>query len=715
MQLESLECRRLFAGEPGVLADLQVDANRDGRIDEADVLRENRWTPGRGAIILPNLDRDNTAAGAPDNWSGGSFNGRPVAPNNVIDNAADLLDIGVIRLAKLKTLDAYNYTLTIRVLRPASDPAWFKNTAATDRVRLFLPGKVDGADTVLQPGDSAAMGRGIGHTIRFRAEPVALSEYSIFDVAGDGGGYYLGIEGIKPGAVVRVEATLEWTPVIADGEPPPPELINRDVVELKVAPFTLLDNRQRVRQVIVENLNEHPVGFDNADVRAKLRALFGDDAIESKNGDFWQQDGYEIGYVKAPYGEMNLVLELPRARLAMGEPNVSMRTFVRGTLLGPGVGVSLDLAGFPIGDNSSLGGDIDTVFKPGSDPGTPGFLLMSNMPTFMRKFFDAQGVNGKAIDLPLEWLGVNHVDEVIQQTPTGKVLVADPDVAWALLLWAAKLDPNARMHPGMNGNEGVEGYTPEGLKVRQLLKDRRLRWQNLAYAQQPGRLATVREKIREALGLKDEVTRPVKGATTRGDVSLSRGGAFAQMLGDVERTFEVRFTGSDAYRLRYRDAGGAWSEWYAGSRSADAVFPEARAFILKNYWSGTAQKGDSFTYKTVPGATLLRVPQLFASGGLLSDPADPPRDPILTPFSVNHINSLVDGTTVVTGNAFGPEVAWQDETKRDLLQGYVNETFGRGGYTSVEVVDTTTYHNSGGSLHCGTNTIREIPARDWWA
>jgi hypothetical protein len=28
--VESLECRTLFTGEPGVLADLQVDANRDG-------------------------------------------------------------------------------------------------------------------------------------------------------------------------------------------------------------------------------------------------------------------------------------------------------------------------------------------------------------------------------------------------------------------------------------------------------------------------------------------------------------------------------------------------------------------------------------------------------------------------------------------------------------------------------------------------------------
>src|SRR5262245_49091022 len=126
--VESLEFRRLFAGEPGVLADLQVDANRDGRIDALDLSSEDRWTAGRGAIILPNLDRDNTTTAAPDNWIGGNFNGRPAAPNNVIDNIADLADIGVIRLDKLKTQEAYNYTLTIRILKApaASESAWFK-------------------------------------------------------------------------------------------------------------------------------------------------------------------------------------------------------------------------------------------------------------------------------------------------------------------------------------------------------------------------------------------------------------------------------------------------------------------------------------------------------------------------------------------------------------------------------------------------------------
>src|SRR5687767_6326205 len=193
MHVECLERRTLFAGEPGVLVDLQVDANRDGKIDAADYDFEDVWTKGRGGIVLPNLDRDNTTTGAPDNWTGGNFNGKPVAPNNVIDNGADLADVGVIRLDKLKTLDAYNYTLVQHVTRPTSDAPFFKNTNAYDRARLFLPGKDDGkGNTVLQPGDAAAIGRGIANTIVFKAEPLAPSEYSIFDVAGQGG-FFIGI------------------------------------------------------------------------------------------------------------------------------------------------------------------------------------------------------------------------------------------------------------------------------------------------------------------------------------------------------------------------------------------------------------------------------------------------------------------------------------------------------------------------------------------
>ena len=148
MQLEHLETRSLMAGQPGLAVDLLADSDRNGVINALDNAKEDSWTTGpggRGAVILPNFDRDNTTTNAPDNWTGGLFNGRPVAPNNVIDNTADLADIGRVRLNKLNADAPYEYIVIVRLLKAKSDLAWFKNTAATDRVRLFMPSKSSGA------------------------------------------------------------------------------------------------------------------------------------------------------------------------------------------------------------------------------------------------------------------------------------------------------------------------------------------------------------------------------------------------------------------------------------------------------------------------------------------------------------------------------------------------------------------------------------------
>src|SRR5688500_4271117 len=112
IEFESLESRRLFNLDFTMPpTDLLVDTNRDGVISSLDNLNEGTWTSGKtgnGAVFLPNFDKDNTATGgAPDNWTGGVWNGRPVAPNHVIDNAADLADIGRLRMRMLNTDASY--------------------------------------------------------------------------------------------------------------------------------------------------------------------------------------------------------------------------------------------------------------------------------------------------------------------------------------------------------------------------------------------------------------------------------------------------------------------------------------------------------------------------------------------------------------------------------------------------------------------------------
>jgi hypothetical protein len=142
------------------------------------------------------------------------WNRTPAAPNNVIDNAADLLDVGRLRLKKLGVDDAYNYRVTIQLLKPASgDPAWLTNSAATDRVRIFFPTKqLANGDTVAQAGDVAVIGPGTSDTIRFVAGPVNENEYHVSDLSGTGWMEF-GIEGLKAGAGVRVRVTVEYVPI----------------------------------------------------------------------------------------------------------------------------------------------------------------------------------------------------------------------------------------------------------------------------------------------------------------------------------------------------------------------------------------------------------------------------------------------------------------------------------------------------------------------
>ena len=295
-----------------------------------------------------------------------------------------------------------------------------------------------------------------------------------------------------------------------------------------------------------------------------------------------------------------------------------------------------------------------------------------------------------------------------------KVLVADTDVAWALLVWAAKLDPNVRLHPEMNGNQYIEGLPKEGMLATTMLNDARLRQQSLDLAQRSDSLRGVVNILKTQLGLEEELSTPKK-ATGSGSVKLARGGAFTQLIGDTPREFSIRFSDATNYKLRYRDSGGAWSKWASGRRDRDEVFASGRAFLLKNYWSGTATAGDTVTYRTRPGATLLKMPVLFATSGLLADPTYTPTDPKLVAFSEDHVNALVNGRTVVTGNAYGPKVKWQsDRAASDIFQGYVSAVFTKAGYQQVAYTDARIYHDGSGSVHCGTNAIRTIPDEDWW-
>jgi len=70
-------------------------------------------------------------------------------------------------------------------------------------------------------------------------------------------------------------------------------------------------------------------------------------------------------------------------------------------------------------------------------------------------------------------------------------------------------------------------------------------------------------------------------------------------------------------------------------------------------------------------------------------------------YTINHVNCLVDGETVFTGD---PE-----EYGTSVFSTYVEKLFEKAGYTDVKMPDSWWYHEAGGNIHCGTNVRRSIP------
>lgn len=736
--LEGLEARRLFYYNIDTPhADIRVDANRDGKIDRFDNAYETQWKKGagsRGALVLPNLDRDNTTTPAPDNWTGGNWNGTHIGPNNVIDNDADLADIGRLRLSRLGNMDSsIIYVVTLRLKTLTGESSWQSDVDAEDRVRLFMPTrKTKSGSLIPRAGDTAILGPGLGDTIRFVYAPAAPNEYPVSLLNGDGF-LEFGVEGLRPGMKVGVDLTVRFEPVrtffstteLDDEEPPvDPEFVElHDSLTLRVAPFALTDHRQAISDAPASVFID--IFEENYHFRKTMREVFGDRLIEGKTGDIWQQDGCEIGFVQAPYGSMAVVLELPRSRGEAFTGGTGIRAMLRGKLLASGVGVCTDVAAYPHDSSSAYGGDIETLPVPGK-PHAPPFMLRSiAMPTYLKQFFDVQDVN-KPIEIdPDAWLGVGHVDEVAQIAADGKHLfVADAELGLALLLLARHYDADALMHAGMNGTEYLPGGTVDGIRIRDVLANGRLRRLNLEKVMKSTNLPAAQRTLRQTLGLTEEVSTPIRGSNN-GTASLLRAGVFTQLLKGERREYAVRFRNADQYDLYWRkDASSAWSAPEAGRRSQDSIFPNAKAFLLANVWgSGTTVAGDRFTFKTVAEPTMLKMPVLYQNSYTFADFGGEPvpdgfeedalNNPVVA-FTTSPINSLVNGRTVITGKQYGPLVNYAGNGKADLFQDYVSNTFVAGGYKRVRFIDARFYHNGSGGVHCGTNVFRDIPSRAWW-
>jgi hypothetical protein len=725
--IERLEMRRLMNIDPPVV-DLRADTNRDGRITSGDNVDEQFSRRARGSLVLPNLDRDNTTSIAPDAWAGGNWNGSYVGPNNVIDNADDLKDMARIRLAKFVNVDSsYSYVGRLRLLKSGTDSSYYADTAARDRVRVFMPGGDAGRGRMVPTaGDQALMGPGLFDEIVFKYEPTAPNELPVSLLHGSGF-LEFAVEGLKPGAGVRFEWQVRYEPVVAFSsiDPLPDQSVTlTDVVEMRVSPFVVQGNRDRISDRTGSIYMD--VGLfaeENAAFRNSVRQLFGDRSVESDSADLWMQDGAEIGYASSPQGSMNLVMELPRSIISYSEGG--QRRWIREKLIGPGVGIFGDLS--TIDDNSSAyGGDIETMVDP-TDPDRPGVLLRSQaMPQALKDFFDAQAVQ-RVIEIdPDAFLGVGHVDELAFHNSTGdRVFTPDVELGWAMLLLTSRFKYNATMlHGTSEFNDDSPVWRRAGTAVSEYLNSSRLKYFNFEKINAAGNLPEVHRRLAEELDLTPEVSTPVGWSGNTGSASLVRGGVFTQLMKNQTRYVEVTFLDTDRYEVRTRVAGKTWSARVEGRKSRDEVFPELGVYLLQSQWSsGASAAGDRFTFQTNVDASLVRLPNLYISTSTFADFGDTPEPEVLQVIAAergislftNSVNSVVDGTRILTGETYGPKVNWSGGGRSDILRDYVLSAFRRNGFAEVVFVDSRTYTLGSGGVHCGINTIRDVSQNPWWA
>lgn len=99
---------------------------------------------------------------------------------------------------------------------------------------------------------------------------------------------------------------------------------------------------------------------------------------------------------------------------------------------------------------------------------------------------------------------------------------------------------------------------------------------------------------------------------------------------------------------------------------------------------------------------------------LFWNPPDPQGRIDLVAFTNNVVNSLVDGNTLFIPRTWGPKVMPNNE---DLFAYYSREAAKKVGFVTVTASEERVYHNNSGSIHCGTNVLRQIPDVDadkWW-
>lgn len=672
-----------------ICADIDVDSDRNGTVDGT--VDEDNLEETQAAVILPNCD-DDGGDGVPDNWPGeynihymhrqsgvGSKSGdwdlddlyeSFENPNSVVDADPDKDDLGCIWIHRIPSIPSGS-EIEIKVQKASSGNYW-TSVSNKDMVRIFIPTDdvSDPGNTQIQSGDHAAIGPELKDSVVFKENPDPSndSEQDIGLIQGTGL-FKLGIEGIEFAGEITITMEMRIGGTI----------IGSDYVKLMVSTYELCHHGMDANRAYVTD-----EGLWNSDFRTKLSAHFGSNLVQMQSGDVWQQDGYEIGRTSDGFNSMTIFLTSPRAYRSN-----DLAIFVHRECLDSGVGVCWRLEG--IGDNY---GTQDSFGNLECRPSTNEMVYGDLMHSDIVSFFETQDMNPR-LPLDTSWLSVQHVDEVISFTPTGKTVVADPEIAWGLLVWAVS---NGSQQAYIN-NYNLNAYdTLTDTSTGSVLDDT---------------FSSVIPNInamRTSLGLVSPETDPIKNNNPSLDSELERAGVFWANGVPSTRQFQVVFDLGDSfyYSLYYRDSSsGSWVKdtdafgiyWdqqgsLIGERQGDAyvtvngevIFKQANCFILWDFWQnrGNINPGDTYSFQANTSSSTIEIPVIFHNGDALT---------------INNVNSVVDESTIITGMT-------HESNTGNVFHDYIQAAYQLAGYTDVVFADSHMYWEWEGDLHCGSNTQR---------
>ena len=733
--------------------EMAVDTNRDNVIDDLDKADKDTWTNSRGAIILYNGD-DDEDAGYQDNL------------DNIINNQGDIDDIGQLRVTKPDTSQISGDWSVVLTLAPVlnEDPYW-NQYGPDERVRIFLPTlHTATGDIVCQAGDVGILGGTIYDThgnLYFPGVPSVTFTNNSYDPNLDlslfegVGSVYFGIEGLIPGAPVRIISQL-YAGL---------QLVQEEIVEVKVTPFIAFSHESPVeRDTSYGPTVFVALDYDNSELRTNLRTKYDtllsevpvnsiqiqntDSGGNSRIGDdTWWQDPFEIGYVQAPYGSQYVIFALPRSNTNL--PN-DFLNYAKNSMIRNGVGI---FEKFAIGqfDDQDDGGNFEVM--PGiNSKGTPfGTIVMgkgSKSGTlnsdgsvntdigFMNErivdFLIAQGVQDVISDIDLSWMSLGHIDEVISfaTTPDGRARVASPEAAYALLL-------HAKQNLGVSGTQpvfsGMNYYIERSAPVHYNFSlDGLIQYIQGNSFYGPNSFAEkIRTNITEKLGFDSQnytIRNSIGGIS---QYSLTRIGYLEgnDHFGNGRMVeWKLEFTSNIEYNLYYRKDNtlDPWIYDGTGNRNTDFISNSGMVYILHTWWGYATTAGQGVIFATYPSPDIIEMPVLFynyrenfASMGAKA-------------FTNNVINSLVDGNTLFCPHVYGPLLDPSDPST-SVFNNYVSHIVTKdylgkdddgsivlkgGDFSNVIFSNDFGYHYGFGSIHCGTNVLRKMPAfdsgKEWW-